>query len=268
MLLPHIAPRPARMLQAALLGSALALTGCGAARPLAQPSDSSVAAMSKDEHAHHTAAAQIAAAPAASLTAPSTPTVDLELGASSAALVVAGAGEGHSEPVALEAGLAVFQLEHRAATPIAIFLLNARGEHLALLANGTTLTSRQVAGIPEAGRYTLHVMAQDAWKVRVEQPSAGSLAQAALEPHLLDGTGSAASAPLRLQAGRLDVAWIHDGAIPLSLALWSADGRQRLDVLSNATASTGTATVDVQTTGAYVLDVLADGPWSVAFSTP
>jgi hypothetical protein len=177
-------------------------------------------------------------------------------------------GEDESEPFRLRAGPAVFQIQHLNATFFAAFLLDDAGEHLVVLANGTTpIEGTQFFGIEAGGDYHLHVIADDTWSITVTQPEPGSFL-APPSHHVFGGEGLAISPSMVLSSGRLEVGWQHGGTYPLAVSLWTVDGRATGRSVSNGGVPSGVATFDVPAPGTYLLNILADGPWSIQLTLP
>lgn len=178
-----------------------------------------------------------------------------------------GSGEQSTETFELRPGLAEFHYEHPADTPFAIFLLDTEGYHLAMLANATTaVTGAQVFGITEAGLYRLHVIAKDDWTARVSQPAAADLEARATGIIPLRGDRPSVAEPMRLKVGPLRVAWRHQGALGFEVVLWGAGGVRAVGIVSANGKTEGEKTIMVPADGVYVLNVLADGPWTLSLT--
>lgn len=184
------------------------------------------------------------------------------------AVTFQGSGEGATENFRLLPGLAEFHFAHPADTPFAFFLLNLQGDHLALLANSTTaVTGTQVFSVKTAGEYHLHVIARDDWTVSVAQPGAQALAARATSITSLQGDAPSISAPMRLAAGPLRVAWTHRGVLAFELVLWHPDGRRAVEIVRTTGDAQGEKTITVPADGVYVLNITADGPWTVSLAS-
>ncbi len=265
----------------ALLAGLLLLSSCGPDRPGGTfasgervaptstiASSSAAAPSDASPHTHH---ASSSAQPSVAAQQPALATPNAAAPTSRApapSITLSGSGENQTELFSLAPGLAVFHFDHPAATPFAAFLLNEQGEHLALLANGTAFSGRQVFGIKAGGRYTLHMIAQDEWQARVEQPDPAMLEREATARGVVTGQGSTATSPMLLNQGVQRVEWTQSGSFPATFLLWSLDGQQRVEIVVNSTAAEGTATITLPVTSAYVLNAQTNGAWTVAFSQP
>lgn len=253
-------------------GISLALVACGppataprpsaatlAAPPRATPS--SAPAADHGDHSAH-AASSIATPQPTDHAMPALSSLARSSTAPASVTKLSGSGESNSGPFQLEQGLAAFHFGHSTDTPFGTFLLNAAGEHLALLANGTVVTGTQIYGVQAPGSHSLHVLATDAWSVDVELLT--SIGAAADLPARLDGHGAAVTAPLALPAGQILVRWTHGGILPATLTGWSSDGQQRLDLMANQQSPEASTTLTVEAAGVYLFNVLADGAWTLA----
>ena len=103
----------------------------------------------------------------------------------------------------------------------------------------------------------------DPWEVEVSQP--GSVDAVAPLSGTLEGLGRAATAPFTLQAGMTTFRWIHIGAAPFAFALRLLDttGSPSVLVTVGSTDERGEFSAPLGVPGAYLLDILADGAWTV-----
>lgn len=184
-------------------------------------------------------------------------------------VVLQGSGESSSETFRLSAGLAEFRFAHPTDTPFAIFLLNQEGDHLALLANSTVaVTGTQIFGVQEPGDYFLHVIADDGWTAEVRQLPAQALEARSGVFTSLQGQAPAVSDPFTLEEGSVLVRWSHLGSLTFEVVLWRSDGERTLNIVQSSGATEGEKSITVPARGVYLLNVTADGPWTVAFGSP
>jgi hypothetical protein len=174
-----------------------------------------------------------------------------------------GFGEDQTQPFELGPGLVRFHLDHPSATSFGAFLLNKQGDHLALLANGAVISGTQVFGIKSIGSYNLHMIAEDDWSVRVEPLLAEHLQRQTNVSRDFEGKALGVAGPLRLTSGTHEVTWTHTGSFPASLVMWSADGQTHLEIAVNSSERSATMVVNVPRDDVYLLNVQADGGWSV-----
>jgi hypothetical protein len=181
-------------------------------------------------------------------------------------IVLSGAGEGASAPFVLQSGPALFHVEHATATFFAAFLLNANGDHLAVLANATApISGTQFIGNDAGGTYHLHVVADDDWRIVVSQPGQDR-SGAATSDTVFGGEDLSISPPLALLPGKLELSWRHRGSYPLALTLWTMDGRSIGKAVFNGRVPVGIASFDVPQAGTYLLNIQADGPWNLVLA--
>lgn len=103
------------------------------------------------------------------------------------AQALTGTGQ-HATPLfRLEAGLAVFELEHRGRDRFVVLLLDDRAEVVARLADASgDFTGSKAVRVPRSGSYLLDIQADGDWMVRLRDAPVG-----ALRPILAGESGSA-----------------------------------------------------------------------------
>lgn len=127
-----------------------------------------------------------------------------------------GTGQEATELFSLEAGLAVFEVEHRGAGAFRVRLLDEQGNLVEELAEaaGDFRGSRAVR-VPRGGRYLLDVSATGPWSVRRRADGQAAAAQAAALPDTASPAFRAASAA----AGEVPTAgWLARGFVGGALA--------------------------------------------------
>jgi hypothetical protein len=114
------------------------------------------------------------------------------------AQALTGTGQ-HATPLfRLEAGLAVFELEHRGRDRFVVLLLDDRAQVVARLADAPgAFTGSKAVRVPRSGSYLLDIQADGDWMVRLRDAPVG-----ALRPILAGESGSAPD-PERAAAARL-----------------------------------------------------------------
>lgn len=158
-------------------------------------------------------------------------------------------------------GLAVFRMKYSGARNFIVTLLNDQGEMVELLANAIGAFSGSVATGVQPGAYVLNVESSGAWEIVVEQPVPG--AQALQPPVKLTGKGAAASEFLSLPKGLVKFTLKHEGKRNFIVTLLDQDG-QVVDLLVNVIGShDGSTAVGIRRAGAYLLNVTADGAWTI-----
>ena len=184
----------------------------------------------------------------------------------SQSLVLSGTGATQTDLFTLQPGPVVFDVDHGEATHFTLFLLNEQDDHLSLLASANTpIRGMQFFTVTTAGKYKLHSIAQDSWTVTVTQPIPTAFrAAAATTERSFKGSGPAVTKPVTLPPGSLEVAWQHDGVFPFVLTVWTVQGEHIGQFTRPKGTSQGTTTFDLPKDDTYVLNIQADGSWTIA----
>ncbi|HWH09119.1 MAG TPA: hypothetical protein VNX21_07955 [Candidatus Thermoplasmatota archaeon] len=176
-----------------------------------------------------------------------------------------GSGKRATDEFSTEDGLLRVTMRHDGSSNFIVWLLDAgTGEQEALLVNeiGAYDAARYVSVPP--GRYVMDVTADGAWSVTVAQPRP---TDGRAPPTSDAGDRDAAPEPLRLSRGLHRFAMTHQGEGNFIVWLLDAQGRQ-VDLLANEIGPwEGEAAIGVPRDGVYVMDVVADGPWTIAVAS-
>ena len=178
-----------------------------------------------------------------------------------AAIHLTGRGKQASSKFSLPAGTVTFRMKHTGGGNFAIWLLDSDGEQVDLLVNviGQFDGSHAIA-LDRAGTYLLDVEANGTWNADVEPVA---VAGAVSAPATLSGSSAAASQPLRLVRGLVTIQ-MH-GSGKGNFAVWLLDGEHRIDLLANDIgAFDGSTAEHIPADGVYILDVEANGPWTIS----
>lgn len=177
------------------------------------------------------------------------------------AITFSGDGPEATESFVLEEGLAFFTLEHDGRDNFIVELLDNEGELVDLLANEIGgFTGETLVRIEAAGEHVLNVDADGAWVIAVDQEVP---ADAEAPPTRFDGTGVSVSPVLDLDAGLVRFRLTHDGSENFIVELYAADG-EPIDLLVNEIGEfTGAQAVEIEEAGSYLLNIDADGDWTV-----
>lgn len=178
---------------------------------------------------------------------------------------LSGVGQQLSDPVALEAGLGVFTMEHDGGSNFAIWLYDAAsGERLELLVNeiGPWFGSRAIE-LPATGDYLLEVTADGNWSVEILQPTpATAIVESA--PQTYNGTGAQAVYFLQLDGGVHRVSATHNGESNFAVWAYNSDASSRQLLFNEIGAFDGSAALNVDGGGVIaVFDIQADGDWTI-----
>lgn len=174
-----------------------------------------------------------------------------------------GSGQQVSPQFTLNAGLAVFRMTHDGSRNFAIWLLDNGGERVELLVNEIGgFDGAKAFGIERTGTFILDILASGNWTVSVEQPAVTPSIPAV--PQMFTGHGKQVSPLFRLDDGLVTFRTTHDGS--RNFAIWLLDARgERVELLVNEIGTfDGAEAVWIRSTGAYLLDIAADGNWTIA----
>lgn len=190
--------------------------------------------------------------------------------------MLSGTGATATSVFTLEPGIAIFELKHSGASNFAVWLLDANGAMVELLANtiGSYFGQVGVGVDPDAlvgatpGQHLLNVEAGGSWEVTVRQPR---WATAPGKPVSLEGVGDAVAGPILLEEGLARFSFTHDGSLNFAVWLYSADGAA-VDLLVNDIGPyNGSKAVGVQQDsflgakpGIHVLFIKASRNWTAS----
>lgn len=177
-------------------------------------------------------------------------------------ILLSGVGQQASQKFTLEKGLAIFRMTHSGQHNFAIELLNDSGQHIDLLVNEIgSFDGARAVGIESKGIYLLDISADGQWSVRIEQPRP-SVAQSI--PQTFTGKGQQVSEMFRLNKGLAIFKMTHDGSHNFAITLLDRNGKY-IELLVNEIGNfDGSKAVRIEKDEIYLLDITADGNWSIA----
>lgn len=185
----------------------------------------------------------------------------LAIGNSSTSFKIAGSGPEATRKFTLGKGLATFKLSHSGQSNFIVWLRNSKGEILDLLANDIGPWNGIAAvNIWRDGQYLLDVDADGPWSVSISQPRPQSGISI---PVSLSGRGERVTQFIKLNKGLKRFELTHDGTS--NFVVWLLDEHgQMVDLLANEIGSfDGSTATSIGRSGLYLLDISADGRWSV-----
>jgi hypothetical protein len=152
-------------------------------------------------------------------------------------------------------------MKHNGGSNFAIFLLDDTGRKIELLVNEIGgFDGAKAVGVSKAGTYLLDISADGDWSVSVDQPIVSTAPKA---PQKFTGKGQQVSPMFSLSSGLAIFRMTHDGRANFAIFLYDASGR-RLDLLVNEIGPfDGSKAVRIGNAGIYILDITADGNWTV-----
>jgi hypothetical protein len=173
-----------------------------------------------------------------------------------------GTGQQAAGPVTLNPGLVVAQMSHQGSGNFAVTVLDDQGQPVDLLANAIgSFDGGKAFQVEEGGSFVLDIAADGAWSVTLSQP--GPPADLAGPPQSLSGHGQQATQFFGLTAGLATFTMTHQGQGNFAIVLVDPAGRP-VDLLVNEIgAFEGSKASGIASPGAYLLDITADGDWTV-----
>lgn len=175
---------------------------------------------------------------------------------------LSGAGQQASQKFTLESGLSIFRMTHSGQSNFQVWLLDDSGQRIDLLVNEIgPFNGAKAIGIERQGIYILDISADGQWTVKIEQPRP---INAPSTPKTFTGTGQQVSGFVTISKGLAVFRMTHNGFSNFQVWLLNKDGR-RIDLLVNEIgAFDGSKAIGIPGTGIYLLDISADGNWSIS----
>lgn len=177
-------------------------------------------------------------------------------------IVLAGAGQQASPVFQLNPGLAIARLTHNGARHFGVNLLDSQGQLVDLLANDIGLfDGSKAVEIDSGGQFLLDISADGNWSVTITQPNPINPANPPLQ---LSGSGQQATDFFVLADGLHRFTLTHDGTRHFGVMLLDAQGHL-IDLIANDIGPfNGSKAAGVRRSGAYLLNISADGNWTVS----
>ncbi|HLH24804.1 MAG TPA: hypothetical protein VK066_19965 [Chloroflexota bacterium] len=180
--------------------------------------------------------------------------------ASAAPIELQGQGQQLTPPVPLHAGLVVAELTHNGRANFITTLLDSTGGRVQGMTNVIGPFNGSTAfGIRTDGDYSINVQADGAWTIRLRQPAA----VAETDATSFSGVGQTATPMFALAPGLRRFTLSHSGAENFIVVLLDAQGRRVNGLVNEIGAFNGSKGVQIRQDGVYVLNVQADGPWTI-----
>lgn len=188
-------------------------------------------------------------------TAPPQPTI--------APLVLKGNGQQVSSKFNLNAGLAVFQFSYKGTANFIVNLLNSSGDLVDGLTNEIgSFQGAQAVGIDKGGTHILDVKASAPWVVTVTQPIPAGDEQG--PPVTFKGKGKQVTPFFTLPDGLTIFKLKHNGKSNFIVELLHADGQLQDGLVNEIGAFDGSKAEGIHEPGAYIMNVIADGDWTIS----
>ena len=159
-------------------------------------------------------------------------------------------------------GLTVFTLSHEG--PQNFVVQYGQGNNMQLLVNEIgNFEGSKAVGLP-VGEYTLDIATRGEWTVTIDQSVP---TEAPAPPKTLEGSGSAASDFFSLKAGPARFRLSYDGEGLFAPTLIKASDGTVITLLANELANfNGEKTVEIVDGNIYLVDVTANGRWTIEVS--
>lgn len=174
---------------------------------------------------------------------------------------LSGTGQQASKKFTLESGLSIFRMTHSGQSNFGIWLLDENGNNIELLVNEVgTFNGAKAVGINKKGTYILDISADGQWTVKIEQPrpiTAPSI------PKTFSGIGQQVSEFLTIPKGLTTFRMTHNGQSNFGVWLLDKNGNNVELLVNEVGIFDGSKAVGIPSTGIYLLDISADGNWSV-----
>ena len=158
-------------------------------------------------------------------------------------------------------GLTIIRLSHRG--PSNFVVLYGQGQPSSLLVNEIGAYDGSRALGLAAGDYQIKIDSTGDWKIDIEQTTPSS---ADAPPQKLSGKGQSASKFFTLRPGPANFRVTHSGTGFFAPALLKADGSLVTNIANELGQFTGDKRVDIAEEGIYLVDVSANGDWTIDIS--
>ncbi len=176
---------------------------------------------------------------------------------------LSGVGQQATDPFELESGLAVFRMTHQGGENFIVDLLDQSGSLVDIggLANKIGPFEGSYAVQTQAGSHVLDVQASGPWTITIDQPRPSS----ALRTTSFSGSSKTATDLFELSRGLKRFNMTHQGSENFIVDLLDENGaRVEIAGLVNEIGPfNGSKAVQVPEDGIYLLQVEADGPWTI-----
>jgi hypothetical protein len=180
-----------------------------------------------------------------------------------APIQLAGSGAIATQTFALQKGISIFEISHTGDSNFVVELLKSNGEWVDMPVNQIgNYSGKKAIGIDKNGTYLLNIEADGNWTVNITQPRPSSGVK---KPITFTGTGD--DVPQFMYFKKKGLARFnmsHTGESNFAIWLYDENGKY-VDLLANEIGNyNGSKAVRIPKKGVYLLDITADGSWSVS----
>lgn len=176
-------------------------------------------------------------------------------------ITIIGEGDQVTQQFELDAGTAVFHYNHPGGGRILVELVYQDGTIVAEIVNSSgTVEGSRAFGLPE-GIYSLRVTAVGGWVVGIEDPTP---AEAPVPPRSFSAVGSRATGVFRTGGEPVVFHMLYEGEGQFTVTLMELTGVP-VSLLANAEGPYSSSKIKVLSRDTfYLLDVQAEGPWTIS----
>lgn len=172
---------------------------------------------------------------------------------------ISGVGNDVTDPFQADNDVIIWSFTHDGGSNFAVEAFDAEGEGLGVLVNHIGRYDGQVVQEVATGEVNLEITANGNWTAQLRQPTFLSTGQLPIE---VQGTGDGTTPIFEGEGGRSKVTYSHQG--DSNFAVEAYDDFERVGVLVNEIGTTdGSGGASFNDDLAYILDVTADGPWTI-----
>lgn len=174
---------------------------------------------------------------------------------------LSGTSQQASQKFTLENGLSIFKMTHSGTSNFSITLMDSDGQRVELLVNEIgKFDGAKAVGIAKKGEYVLDISANGKWTVKIEQPRPTT---ADTKPRTFTGVGQQVSPFVQLNKGLATFKLKHTGKSNFSVLLMDKKGNREELLVNEIGDFDGSKAVGISKSGLYLLDISADGEWSI-----
>ena len=174
-------------------------------------------------------------------------------------VTLTGSGQQLTEAFTVDDGLTIATSTHRGDRNFIVWALDEQGERQDLLVNAIGDYDGATVADLDAGTYRLDVSADGNWTVNIALTEhTGGLGL----PTVFEGDQDAATEAFATDGGLISFTYEHSGESNFIAWLWTAEGTREA-LIANEIGETSGSTGQGLDAGLYVLEVAADGDWSI-----
>jgi hypothetical protein len=182
-------------------------------------------------------------------------------------IVLSGTGADITADVAVTGGLLITSMSHTGSSVFAVTLKDAAtGEYAASMGFSVGAYEGTRAALVDPGNYFYEVEADGPWTLTVQVP--GHLEQQSEGPYSFAGDGAGVTPLFFLRGGRTDIVLTHSGTSAFAATLYNASSPSYAAGLAFEVGAYDGRSSYAADEGYYLIDVEADGPWTVEVSQP